>query len=93
MAACANALSVRESVVRESLLDEIRHRLASDEGVRYARKRIAEVLGALARETGSKQREHRARLEKVDVQIKRIVDCIAEGTGGSPSALPPGSPA
>jgi len=40
---CKNALSVRESIVRESLLDEIRHRLASDDGLRHARKRIAEV--------------------------------------------------
>ena len=84
---CKNSLSIRESVVRDSLLDEIRHRLASDEGLRYARKRTAEVLGSLARESGSKQREHRARLEKLQAQITRIVDCIADGTGGSSSTL------
>jgi uncharacterized protein YodC (DUF2158 family) len=84
---CENDLSVRESVVRESLLDEIRHRLASDEGIKYARKRIAEVLGTLARDSGSKRREHRARLEKLEGQITRVVDCIAEGTGGTSSSL------
>ncbi len=84
---CKNALSVRESVVRESLLDEIRHRLASDEGLRHARKRIAEVLGTLARDSGSKRREHRERLEKLEAQITRVVDCIADGTGGPSSSL------
>jgi hypothetical protein len=84
---CTNDLSVRESVVRESLLDEIRHRLASEEGVRYARKRIAEVLGKLARERGSRRREHRARLEKLEGQIAKVVDFIAEGTGGPSHAL------
>lgn len=84
---CRNDLSVRESVVRESLLDEIRHRLASDDGIAHARKRIAEVLGTLARETGSKRREHHARLEKLEGQIARIVDCIADGTGGPSSSL------
>lgn len=84
---CENDLSVRECAVRESVLDEIRHRLASDEGVRYARQRVAEVLGALARESGSKRREHRARLEKLEAQITRLVDCIADGTGGPSSAL------
>jgi hypothetical protein len=84
---CANDLSVREAVVRESLLDEIRHRLASDDGIRHARKCIAEVLGEIARETGSKRGEHRARLDKLETQIARVVDCVAEGTGGASSAL------
>jgi site-specific DNA recombinase len=84
---CENALSVRESIVRASLLDEIRHRLASDDGLQYARKRIVEALGALARDNGSRQREHRQRLEKIEAQITRLVDCIAEGTGGPSTAL------
>ena len=81
------ALSVREAVVRESLMDEIRHRLASDEGIRHARKRIAKVLGELVRDSGSKRREHRARVEKLETQIARIVDSIADGTGGPSSSL------
>lgn len=36
--ACKNALSVRESIVRTALLDELRHRLLSDQGIAYARK-------------------------------------------------------
>jgi hypothetical protein len=47
----------------------------------------AEALGKLARESGSKRREHRQRLEKVEGQITRVVDSIAEGTGGPSSAL------
>ncbi|HEX4516421.1 MAG TPA: recombinase family protein, partial [Polyangiaceae bacterium] len=82
---CKNDLSVRESVLRESLLDEIRHRLASDDGIRYARKRITEALAKLARESGETRREHRERMEKLEAQITRVVDCIAEGTGPAPA--------
>lgn len=76
---CKNDLSVREAVLRASLLDEIRHRLTSEDGIRHARKTIAERLGSLARESGSKRKEHRARLEKLETQIARLVDLIAEG--------------
>jgi hypothetical protein len=82
---CKNDLSVRESVLRESLLDEIRHRLASDDGIRYARKRITEALAKLARESGETRRQHRERMEKLEAQITRVVDCIAEGTGPAPA--------
>ncbi len=45
------------------------------------------MLGNLTRESGSKRREHRQRLEKLKAQTTRIVDCIADGTGGPSSAL------
>ena len=53
---CKNALSVREAVVRQNLLDEIRHRLVSSEGVQHARKVIAERLGQVAHEGGQEAR-------------------------------------
>jgi hypothetical protein len=50
---------VRESVVRASLLDELRHRLASDQGFAHARKRLAERLGEIEREKVATLREVR----------------------------------
>ncbi|WP_394850894.1 recombinase family protein [Pendulispora brunnea] len=76
---CTNRLSVREDVVRASLLDELRHRLASSDGIAYARKRIAERLGEFERERDTERREKRARLEKVEQRIHKLVDFIAEG--------------
>jgi len=78
---CTNALSVREDVVRASLLDELRHRFASYEGVICARKRIAERLGEIERGRGAEMRERRSRLEKVERQIERLVEFIADGQG------------
>lgn len=78
---CTNGVSVREDVLRTSLLDELRHRLASPDGLAYARKRIAERLGALSREQGGEVRERRRALEAVEGSISKLVDFVAQGLG------------
>jgi len=80
---CTNALSVRESVVRASLLDGLRRRLVSDRGLAYARKRVAEKLGELSREQDAEIRERTQRLAKLDAQIAKLVDFIAEENASS----------
>lgn len=47
----------------------------------YARKRIAERLGEIAREQGGEVREHRAALDKTERAIAKLVDFITEGNG------------
>ena len=78
---CTNKRSVPEEVVRTNLLDELRRRLTSPDAIAYARKRIAERLGTFSRDRDREHREHRARLEKVELQIEKLVDFVAEGTG------------
>lgn len=78
---CTNRISVREDVLRASLLDEIRHRLASSKGLAYARKRIAERLGELSREQGGEIRERRRALETTEAKIANLVDFVAQGRG------------
>jgi DNA invertase Pin-like site-specific DNA recombinase len=78
---CTNGCSVREDVLRASLLDELRHRLASPVSLAYARKRIAEHLGELSREQASEMRERRQSLEKVEGNIAKLVDFITQGLG------------
>jgi site-specific DNA recombinase len=78
---CVNALSVREDVLRASLLEELRHRLTSEKGLAHARKRIAERLGELTRGQGGELRELRASVEKVEQQVAKLVDFVTEGHG------------
>lgn len=78
---CANALSVRENVLRTCLLDELRRRLCSEDGIARARRRLAERLGELTRENGDKVRERRARLDKVEREIGNLIDFVAAGRG------------
>ena len=78
---CTNGVSVREDVLRTSILDELRHRLASSDGLAYARKRIAERLGALSREQGGELRERRSALEKIEANIAKFVDFVGNGLG------------
>jgi site-specific DNA recombinase len=78
---CKNDLSVREEVVRSSLLDELRHRLASEQGILHARKRLVERLGEIARDQGGELRERRTRLDKVERDIEKLIDFVTEGHG------------
>lgn len=78
---CENALSVREDIVRTSLLDELRHRLTSEKGLAHARKRIAQRLGELAREQGSEFRERRMALDAIEQKVDRLVDFVTQGLG------------
>jgi hypothetical protein len=75
---CTNDLSVREDVLRASLLDELRHRLASDEGILHARKRIVERLAEIDRDHGGELRERRARLDKAEKDIDKLIDFVTE---------------
>jgi hypothetical protein len=67
--------------VRTGLLDELRHRLLSDEGIAYARKRLAEGLGEVSRERDASLREARRKIEVLTSQIDQLVNFIAAGHG------------
>jgi hypothetical protein len=64
-----------------ALLDELRHRLLSDQGIAYARKRLAEGLGELSREREADLREGRRKLEVLASQIDQLVNFIIAGHG------------
>jgi hypothetical protein len=78
---CKNALSVREDVARTSLLDELRHRLTSENGLARAQKRLAQRLGELAREQGGELREQRARVDKAERDIAKLLEFVTAGHG------------
>lgn len=77
---CANALSVREDVLRKSILDELRHRLVNSGGLEYARKEMAKRLGTLGREQNSGIAERSKKIAHITEQVERLVDALASGT-------------
>lgn len=77
---CENALSVREDVLRESILGELRRRLLREDSLQEARAKMAEWLGGLRRRRDAERNEVLARMEKNHANAERLVDGIAEGT-------------
>ena len=75
----ANALSIREDVVRGSILREIRRLLTSTKAIQYARKAIVERLAAVGREPGARRRDLQRRVTELEEQAARLVDFIASG--------------
>jgi hypothetical protein len=70
---CPNAFSVRESVETERIVDAIRAAIATPEAAAYIRKRIAERLGQLSRETDTELAERTARFARVEERIRGII--------------------
>jgi DNA invertase Pin-like site-specific DNA recombinase len=76
---CSNGLGVRETIARQCILDAIRARLTSPEGIAHARKRVAERLGELGREHTAELQERRSRLARTEARIAGLVQFIADG--------------
>lgn len=83
---CSNTLSVKEPVVRESILEELRHRLASDEGIAYARKRIVQRLAEMDHQRAAKIREQQKKLATLESEVNRLADAVVSGVR-SPTIL------
>lgn len=77
---CNNALSVREDLVRESILGELRRRLLREDSLKEARAKMSEWLGGVRRRRDSERNEVLTRMEKNNVNAERLVDGIADGT-------------
>ena len=71
---------MRESIVRTSLLDELRHRLVSDQGIAYA-QRLAETIGELSRTRDTELKQRRKQLDKLVAQVDQLVTLCCEGQG------------
>ncbi len=76
---CANKLSLREDVAKQRLLDALHARYAAPSAVSYLRKKIAEHLGALGRQTNTEVTERVGRLKRTEDRIAGLVRFISEG--------------
>lgn len=77
--ACANALTVREDVARERILQAIRDSFSTPTALTYLRKRIAERLGEISRTASKELDERRARLARTEERIGGLIDFVAQG--------------
>jgi DNA invertase Pin-like site-specific DNA recombinase len=76
---CGNGLSVGEAIVLRRFLPALRDHLASPAGLAHIRKRVAERLGSLARETRKELAERRERLARTVKRVQGLVVMQAEG--------------
>ena len=78
---CANKLSVREDIVRTTILDELRKRLTTPEAAEYLRRRIESELTSGSNATATELELCRARLSDFEMRVSNLVDFIAQGDG------------
>lgn len=76
---CANALSIREDVIRQHMLREISANLRRPEAIDYLRKKIAEYLGESNRKLSNELNERMARLARVEERIANLIAVISGG--------------
>ncbi len=76
---CESRISVREEVVRKRILDAIRERLMSPDGIAHVRKRIAEELRDYSRKLEAELADRRERLARTEDKIRGLVEFIATG--------------
>ena len=77
--ACTNSVSFLERDARSAILGAIRERLSRPAAIEYARKKMAEMLGADDRAANAELRERRDRLSRHESRIKGLVSYIADG--------------
>ena len=70
---------MRKSVATDRILEASRGAIATPEAVAYIRKRIAERLGQLSRETDGELAERSARLARDEERIKGIIVIQLDG--------------
>jgi site-specific DNA recombinase len=76
---CPNTRTIREDIARPRILDAIRERLLSPEGVAHTRRRIAEELRDYSQKLDAELRERKERLKRTEEKMAGLVDFIATG--------------
>lgn len=78
---CGNKLSVREDVLRNAMLDELRQRLTTPEAVEYLKRRIEAALQNGSNASEDELERCRVRLGEVEQRVEHLVDFVAAGDG------------
>jgi DNA invertase Pin-like site-specific DNA recombinase len=76
---CTNSRSIREDIARPQILDTIRDRLLSPDGVAYVRRRVAEELRDYSKKLDAELRDRRERLQRTEEKLAGLADFIASG--------------
>ena len=77
--ACTNGHSVREDIARPKILEAIRERLMSPDGVMEMRTRVAGQLRDHSKKVDAELRDRRERLKRTEEKMAGLADFIASG--------------
>ncbi|MEO7735057.1 MAG: recombinase family protein, partial [Kofleriaceae bacterium] len=76
---CTNRRAIKEPVARTRILDAIRERLTSKDGIAHVRKAVAEYLGDYSRNLEADIKDRRDRIKRTEDKIHGLVEFIARG--------------
>lgn len=76
---CANARSIKEPLARTRILDAIRDRLTSEDGIKHVRKAVAEYLRDYSKHLDDDIKERRDRIKRTEDKIRGLIDFVAQG--------------
>lgn len=76
---CSNRRSIKEPIARTRILDAIRDRLTSKDGIAHVRRTVAEYLRDYSRNLEANIQERRERIKRTEDKIRGLVDFIAQG--------------
>jgi len=76
---CTNRLSVREDLTKRRVLEAVGDVLSSPDSVAYIRRRLAERLGSLSRDSAAEATERGARLKRTEERIRGLIVMQADG--------------
>ena len=76
---CKNSKNVREDIARTAILDAIRERLLSPDGVAHMRKRAADELRGWSMKLDAELRDRKERLSRTDEKMAGLADFIGSG--------------
>jgi hypothetical protein len=74
-----NRRAIKEPIARTRILDAIRERRTSPDGITHLRKTIAEYLRDYSRNLESDIKERRERIKRTEDKIRGLVEFIAQG--------------
>ena len=76
---CTNSRSIRLDKLEPKILEVIRERLMSDDGIMYVRKRVASELGSMSQRLERALDVERKRLAATEERIGHLIEFIANG--------------
>jgi site-specific DNA recombinase len=76
---CSNRRAIKEPIARTRILDAIRERLTSPDGIAHVRQGVAEYLRDYSKNLEADIKERRERIQRTEGQIRGLIDFIAQG--------------
>ena len=76
---CDYRHSIKEPIARERILDAVRERLTSADGVTHVRQLVAEYLRGYSRNLDADIKDRRDRIKRTEDKIRGLIDFVSQG--------------